>query len=519
MTLIDAAQVNDGVIESELAIVGTGAAGLALAREFAGTGIQVALLEAGGLRASRRAQADYRGRNTGRTNIGLATSRVRCFGGSTTVWGGQSRPLDPLDFEERDGIAWSGWPFDFAHLAPFYQRAQAFCQLGPFDYQPPPSLRIASDLLTTRLYQFSHPVNLAQVHRQAIEEAVNIRVYLNANLVSIQPDHDGSRVRELMVARGTGHPIPVRARCYVLACGGIENPRLLLANGLGNAHDLCGRTFMDHPYVFPGYVEPSRPGFPPEGWVIGGYPPVERQHSALGLPDRLIRSERLNGASLYLVRRARYKTSGAYWSPGGRALLHLIEIVQRREEADGRLGQDVSDLFSDLPNVVRTAWGRVQGLWDRDDVLAMRIAIEATPCRESRVRLGKTTDRWGIPRPELEWRLNDRDRAGYERLLEVLRAELPRLGLGRLVEHGRYDPDGWPSGMIGGKHHMGTTRMHPDPRLGVVDPDGRVHNMENLFLAGSSVFPTGGYANPTLTIAALAIRLADRLKATLRPGH
>jgi choline dehydrogenase-like flavoprotein len=247
---------------------------------------------------------------------------------------------------------------------------------------------------------------------------------------------------------------------------------------------------------------------------------VERQHAALGLADRLIHSERLNGASFYLVRRPRYKTSGAYWSPGGRALLHLIEVLQRREEVDGRLREDITHLLGDLPNVARAAWGRVHGLWDRDYVLAMRVAIEATPCRESRVRLGKTTDRWGIPRPELEWRLNDRDRAGYERLLEVFRAELSRLGLGRLVEHGRYEPDGWPSGMIGGKHHMGTTRMHQDPRHGVVDPDGRVHGMENLFVAGSSVFPTGGYANPTLTIAALAIRLADRLKATLRgPGH
>jgi choline dehydrogenase-like flavoprotein len=364
-------------------------------------------------------------------------------------------------------------------------------------------------------------VNLGAVHQESLRAADNISVYLNANLLAIEPDADGSGVGQLQVAAGTSR-VGVRAQHYVLACGGIENPRILLANRLGNRHDLVGRYFMDHPYIFPGYVEPDRHQTLPDDFVIQGYEGnqcTQAMHLALGLDERHIRTDDLNGTSAYLVRRPRYKTTAPYWSPGGQGLMHLVEVLQRREQLDGRLGRDLRQMLTDFPNLSRAAWGRLQGLWTSDDVPALRVAIEPTPSPESRVRLGGATDRWGVPRPEVHWRLNQRDRIGYERLLQALRTELPRVGIGRLVEHGGREPDGWAGGMIGGKHHMGTTRMHEDPRQGVVDADCRVHGMTNLFLAGSSVFPTGGYANPTLTIAALAIRLADRLKAGLRkPG-
>jgi choline dehydrogenase-like flavoprotein len=242
-------------------------------------------------------------------------------------------------------------------------------------------------------------------------------------------------------------------------------------------------------------------------------------HAAFSLSDRVIREEGLNGSSVYLLRRPRYKATAAYWSAGGRSLNHLIEILQHREHPDGRLRQDLKSIATDFTSVCRTGWDRIRGCFGKDHVLALRFALEATPCRESRVTLGRRKDRFGMPRVNVHWRLNDADKRGYERLLEVMRNEFPRLGLGRLVEHKQYDKDGWPSGMMGGKHHMGTTRMHKDPRKGVVDADCRVHGMSNLHIAGSSVFPTGGYANPTLTLVALAMRLADRLKARLNtPG-
>ncbi len=531
MAYIDTNRWLGDTIQADVAIVGAGAAGLALAREFTGTTIKVALIEAGDFKQRQADQSVYLGENTGRRNVATAFSRFRRFGGSTTRWGGQCRPLDAIDFEVRDGVKDSGWPFDYSDLEDYYRRAQAFCLLGPFAYDPADwpavtggPLLLESKLLQTRMYQFSHPTDLGLFYREELRSSTNVTVYLNANLIEIQSDAHATRITRLGLATGDRRTLQVEARVFVLACGGIENARLLLASnrvrpaGLGNDHDLVGRYFMDHPYFFPGYYQPARADLHRNAYVIEGYDQVgtrQRMHAAFTLSERVIRDEGLNGGSVYLVRRPRYKTITAYWSSGGRALNHLIEIVQRRDHSDGRLGQDVTQMAADFRNVCRTAFGRVRGWLGSDDVLALRVALEATPCRESRVTLGRQTDRFGMPRVQVDWRLNETDRRGYERLLEALRSEFRRLGLGQLVEHGLYDPDGWPGGMIGGKHHMGTTRMHPDPRQGVVDANCKLHGITNLYVAGSSVFPTGGYANPTLTIVALAIRLAKELKARL----
>src|SRR3989304_1029395 len=151
-------------------------------------------------------------------------------------------------------------------------------------------------------------------------------------------------------------------------------------------------------------------------------------HAAFGLSERVIRAEGLNGGSVYLLRRPRYKAVAPYWSPGGRAVNHLIELVQRRERSDGRLGQDLASIAADLPNVGRTAWGRLRGLKGGDPVLAVRVALEPTPCRESRVTLGQRTDRLGMRRVQVHWRLNDADKGGYEPLTQVLRSGVAGAG-------------------------------------------------------------------------------------------
>ncbi len=524
MSIANADRYQGRLIVADLAVVGCGAAGLAIAREFAGTGLRVAVIEAGTMRPRRRSQSEYRGRNTGRANFSTATSRFRCFGGSTSVWGGHCRPLDSLDFETRDAIPWSGWPFDWTHLQPYYHRAQSFCQVESVEFQQGPDSQLTSDWLEPRVYGLSNPVNLGATHQECLASADNVTVYLNANLLELESNSTGTVVTGLRLGRPGAQPLRVEASCYVLASGGIENARLLLASnrqrpgGLGNQHDLVGRFFTDHPYVSPGYLEPGPGDFPPGRCVLQSYEADQRDsdwHGAWGLCTHILREEGLNGACLYLVPRPKHKTTAPYWSRGGRAVTHLIEVLQGRDRLDGRLGDDLAALLGDLPNVLRTTGNRVAGFWNHNQVLGLRLALEATPCPESRVTLGPTRDRWSMPRVRVHWRLNQQDLRGYDRLLGVFRSEIARLGLGRVVEHGLRASDGWPAGMTGGKHHMGTTRMHHDPRQGVVDPDCRVHGMENLYVAGSSVFPTGGYANPTLTIAALTIRLADRLKDRL----
>ena len=533
MTFFDVRSNDAGQIDADLCIIGAGAAGIALAREYIGSGLRVVLIESGDFKYRHRTQFLYLGRNTGKQNFSTVFSRFRVFGGSTTRWGGQCRPLDPIDFERQEAIPYSGWPFDYEHIEPFYRRAQIVCNLGPYDYNPATwssrkhPTHVVGESLTTRAYQFSYPANFDEAYRHELERTSDIHVYLNANLVEIALQEDAKQVRHLVLATLDGHRTSLHAKAYVLACGGIENVRLLLASnrvahaGIGNEHDLVGRFFMDHAYFFPGYFEPGSPDFNVNDYVIQDYAKVgreQRSHLALSLDEETRRREGLNGAALYFVRRDKYKTQPEYMSRGGLALNHLIDVLRHRESPGQELVTDFANLLGGFGDAAKTMGRQLGSLSRRQLVSGIRVSLEMTPCRDSRVVLNDQKDRFGMPRINVHWQLNECDRRGYYRLMEVLRQEFSRLRLGEFVTHDRCDETGWPLAMTGGKHHMGTTRIHTDPRQGVVDPNCRVHGVGNLFIAGSSVFPTCGYANPTLTIVALAIRLADHLKSEFKVG-
>jgi choline dehydrogenase-like flavoprotein len=527
MTFHDARRLDVDSITADVCIVGGGAAGITIARELSRGSQRVMLLESGEFAFRHRTQLLYLGTNTGLPNYSTARSRLRRFGGSTTRWGGQCRPLDPIDFQVRDGIEDSGWPIDRDELEPWYRRAQAVCNLGPYDYSAtawepryPSALKMASRRLDTKVYQFSHPRDFGVVYRAELAAARNVDVYLNANAVEVETDEHGRAVTGVRVATFGGRNVRARARTYVLATGGIENARLLLASnrtctaGLGNAHDLVGRYFMDHAYFLSGYYLPSDPRYADSGYVIEDYDQVgseQKFHLAFALHEDLLRAERLNGSALYFVPRPQYKALPEYFSPGGKSFIHLVDVLRHSELPDRRFRRHLLNIARGYRDVGRTLARQAAGLVRPRRLIALRSVIETTPNRDSRVRLGARKDHFGMPRVEVDWRLNPMDQRGLQRLLTVMSEEFARLKLGTLVLDPALDDLGWHSSMTGGKHHMGTTRMHADPRRGVVDANCRVHGIGNLYVSGSSVFPTGGYANPTLTIVALAMRLADHL--------
>ena len=530
MPFIDARRFDRADIETDICIVGAGAAGIAMACEFVGTRLRVALMESGGFTFRHGPQLLYRGRNIGLPSFSIAKSRLRRFGGSTTQWAGQCRPLDPIDFETRDWIPRSGWPFGREVLDPYYSRAQQVCSLGPYDYRPETwkdaddgPLPIDSADLEARIYQFSQQPDFGIAYRDKLAKADNIDVLLNTNLVEIETQPPVHEISGLRFTTLGGRKLAVRARAYVLACGGIENPRLLLASnrvakrGIGNDHDLVGRHFMDHPFFFLGAFEPAESRFDRSFHVIEKYGAL-RVNAAFGLTEKRQREERLNGASVYFIRRARSKTFGSYFSPGGVAFARLIELARHSELPDGRMWRDIINATKGLSAVAATVARQAREAVRPDPVLVLRATVEPTPQPDSRIMLDEARDRLGVPRAKVDWRMSPDDQRGLDRLLDLMRTELPRMGLGRIVDETTTREDGWHASMSGGKHHMGTTRMHADPRCGVVDPDCRVHGISNLFIAGSSVFPTAGYANPTLTIIALALRLADYLKVAVQPA-
>jgi choline dehydrogenase-like flavoprotein len=525
----------DAEISCDICVIGAGAAGITLAREFLGHRVRMVLLESGDLEFRHRPQFLYIGENRGIDNYPTTHSRFRVFGGSTTRWGGQCRPLRPLDFERRPEIPHSGWPFGYDHLKPFYRRAQEVCNLGPFDYVPGSWLRrqdnpllFDSTQLDTIIYQFSYPSDFGQVYYEDLASATNLDVYLNANLTDIITTHDARQLSGVRATSFNNNRVHVTARHYVLACGGIENPRLLLncnlaaPRGLGNDHDLVGRFFMDHPYFMTGYFEPLNPRLDHNCYTIDDYRKVgieQKFHAAFSLKEDVLRDRGVNGAGLYFVRRPLYKTLAEYYTPAGKSFTHLVNILRHDDLPNRNFGLHLRNVLRRLDTVAVTLGRQVLHQVRPRRKLGLRAVLESTPNPDSRVTLTEKRDHFGMRRVRVDWRMNATDRSGFDCLIETLRNEFTRLDLGRLIEDESVDAGNWPNSMTGGKHHMGTTRMHADPKHGVVDGDCRVHSVANLYLAGSSVFPTGGFVNPTLTIIALAIRLADHLKTQLRDSQ
>jgi choline dehydrogenase-like flavoprotein len=529
MAFVDARSLDqDARIDADICIVGAGAAGIAIAREFIGGSLRVVLLESGDVDFRHRPQFLYLGESVGLEGSSAGRSRMRMFGGSTNCWGGQCRPLDPIDFEAREGAPYSGWPISFDALTPYYRRAQEVCHLGPYDYSPSSwvpdaghSLPLHQGDLETRIYQFGYPTKFGESYRTALSSASNVTVFLNANVLEIETDGQAREVTSLRVGTFNRKEIRVASKAFVLACGGLEVPRLLLASnrvaacGLGNRHDLVGRFFMDHPYFFMGYYEPSKPEYDRSVYVIEDYDLAgieQKFHASFTLGEALRRREGLNGASIYLVRRPGYKSLPEYFSKGGKSFGHIVEVLRHEELPNRRLGRHMWNALTGMTDVGLTLSRQVAEKFNPRPKLALRAVIDPTPDPDSRITLSHRRDYFGMPRVRMDWRLNPDDKRGLRRLIEVMHREFRSLDLGRLTEFPWGEPHEWHASMRGGKHHIGTTRMDRDPRKGVVDVDCLVHGHTNLYIAGSSVFPTAGYANPTLTIVALALRLADHLK-------
>lgn len=522
MTIVSASEIDPAAtLEADICIIGAGAAGIAMACALADSGLTITMLAGGGEQFRHRDQLLYHGRNVGRESFAPGKARFRMFGGSTTRWAGQCRPLDPVDFEPRSGLPDTGWPIAAETLEPWYRAAAAVCDLDDWRFDPPAMDSIApdGDVVPVR-YRHGRSVDFAVRYGQQLAEAERVTVCLDTHATEIA--QTGARVSHVSALGGDGRHLRFKARDYVLATGGIENARLLLAStsgyedGLGNENDLVGRYFMDHPFFFGGSLELA-PGLGPEAvGALEGYEQAgiaQRSHGAFALGEGPRRNEGMNGAAVFFVERAAHKSSEDFLSTGGVAMTRVLDVMMHRELPDGRLSRHLPALLAHPGEVARSTLERVRGAVSKRRTLAARFTLEALPNPESRIRLDpRRRDRFGMPHVTVDWRLSKADLRGLDRLRTGLSRLFADSGIGKLSLHGARDAEGFPASMEGGKHHMGTTRMSADPASGVVDPDCRMHGIENLFVAGSSVFPTGGYVNPTLTIVALALRLADHLR-------
>ncbi len=504
-------------LDVDVCIVGAGPAGVALAGELLGLGIRVCVLENGETWKTWRSQRLLGGESVGCPYPRLVVAAVSAFGGSSHHWGPywHSRPLDAVDFEAREAIPHSGWPFGRDHLTPYYRRAEQYFALRPFDYEATTRETDAASRLGVRPGQLvtgelQHGDIVYGREHDRLAAADDVQVILRAHVAElVGDDRDSGRIAGARALAARDSSFTVNARVTVLAAGGIGNARLLLLGnaehpaGIGNRHDLVGRFFMEHPAFRSGVVVPTDRAVLERRDLFAVFDQDAESVPIFAPSAEVLRERGLQNTYLILEPKPDVLATSEV-----RAALTLAQAI-RCQPLTRQFPGRVARAAIAAPAVAR-AW---RARRRTPDVFLVTVQAEQAPNPESRVTLSDKRNRLGIRKARLDWRLQPSDTASIRQAQELLQAELQGAGLGRM--HDLYG-DQSPPPLIGGLyHHLGTTRMHPDPRHGVVDPSGRVHDLRDLYVTGGSVFPTSGAANPTLTIVALALRLADELKRVL----
>ena len=474
--------------------------------------------------------------------------RLRRLGGSSAIWGGRCMPFDPIDFETRSYIPDSGWPISYDDLLPYYPKANAWAEAGQFSYDAQVALGPdAAPLIegfdsarvrTNGLERFSCPTDFGKRYAKRLRLAPRVRVLLGANCTAIKLDADGQAVRCVDVKTLAGLQFTVAAKATVMAAGGLETARLLLASrdvrpeGVGNGHDVVGRYYMCHiagnvgTLRLAGASKDVRHGY--ELSSDGIYCRRRLSVSAaeqrrLGLANAVARlhfpritdPSHRNGvlSGLFLARR-----------------LISYEYAKRLNDGHATAANYAQHLLNVVADPVDTAaflahWLRRRTLAqrkfpsvilrNRTNRFSLEMHGEQLPRADSRVTLAEQVDALGMPKLRVDWRYGQADIESIRHTLDVMAVEFSASNVGSF-EYNRstLEEDLMRFGAYGG-HHVGTARMGCDVRTSVVNSDCQVHGVRNLYVAGSAVFPTSSQANPTLTLLALSLRLAHRLSVKL----
>ncbi len=545
--IIDGTSIPSGTtLRASVCVVGAGPAGIAVARTLAASGLDVIVIESGGVQPMPEAQQLNRGLSIGYPYAPLVETRARGFGGSALAWdlempggrGAQYRPLEPFDLELRHWVPNSGWPISHEEIQRELAQAAEWCGLDAAEFRPREAQGFTEALEPPDFEAVLFRAGLATAHtKEPLEElarSTRITLVTARSAIELLTDQLGQQVVAIRAAGLDGRSMRVEAGIYVLAAGAIENARLLLVSaqgeraGIGNGHDLVGRFFMEHLHVWTGVVQ--------HGHISANesHPETSIGEEGVGLVRRKYalspRTQERHGvlSAVMMLRTRPWESSLAFLAHHG-PTPEAIEMITRDRPNVWKL-RWARSLLKERSAVPIWLWRHLQ--WrlaqqalpkdqQGSSCVVMYVHAEQQPNPDSRVVLSDEVDALGLRlmdpvcrRADLNWRLTEMDFSTLRTIQKLATNQLQSKGYGRVT--GRLRADGEIAGIGGGSHHMGTTRMSASPRSGVVDIDGKVHGVGNLYVAGSSVFPTVGYANPTLTIVALAIRLGKHLVNALK---
>lgn len=514
---------SNSAIHGAVCIVGSGPAGLTIAAELARMHHDILVIESGAVdREDAFSTALNAIENIGaRRELDPQKVRNRTLGGSSHTWSGRCTTLDSIDYESRDWVNCSGWPVAQQEMAPFLHKAAQHLGLKSMEYDEKlfedlklPE-RLEGDDIRPVFWQFSRqsardPDHVRFGPRFVQLKARNIRVLTNATVTNIATDEEGRIVRELEIATPEGVIHKVRGGIFILCGGGIENARLMLASnrtdprGVGNRKGLVGRYLMDHPRTVIGTFAPAAvPAIQPHLLLLR-HPSGARLQRGVSLSFAVQRRERLLNCAAWVTQ---HFAEDDVWS----ALRATRAGLGRKRVEQGRIALHHAD------QIASGVWDKValrRPLTRRYKQLDIDVLLEQNPDPDSRITLADTKDALGVPVSKIDWRIGEMERRTVMRLGHAIHdalasAGLPTASLPKWIRERRPEDAVFQDVA----HPIGTTRMAKSENDGVVDPNGKVFGIDNLYIAGSSVFPTGGHANPTLMIVALALRLAERLSS------
>ncbi len=539
---------SDSVETCDVCIVGSGPAGYAVATALRGYGLDVVVLESGGLNSvTGPHNLSMLGADSSEFAGHFHPSR-RQVGGNASAWYIQAgkghrwirlAALTEADLAGAAGGDTEGWPLAYDEYRQWVERAGELFDLPQGCVLAPPPNGFDGEFPApgqeTRLYRFGDADRLLANMLELYEKSPEIRLISRAYATEILPSETGDDIRAVVFATEPGRSHQVRAKTYVLAGGGIAIPQLMLASrsvqpeGVGNQNDTVGRWLMDHPLIAGGDVYPSDP-------ALFRSAAIYDLHENDGAPymgfltatqDVQTKTGQIAVSSLFFAREAGWKVKieNKRHKQGVAAALTILAAIREKRIPplsaffnvligfDGVIVRLLERYDRNAPaSLTRGGWSRdTKRKFDRFEVLQI---VEQRPRRENRITLSAERDAFGVPKAKLDWHWNDEDALAVMRAQDALAAEFEASGCGRYhVQRDHGKPVVYSASA---RHFMGTTRMSNDPKNGVVDANCRVHGLANLFIVSSSVFPTGGYANPTLSITALGLRLGEHLLQLLQ---
>jgi choline dehydrogenase-like flavoprotein len=536
VTVVRASDLSENQrIDSDVCICGGGPAGLTLARELTDKGYDVCVVESGEEQPSVEAQALTELETAG---LPLRTDfihRVRAIGGTSNIWSGRCSALDPIDFEERPWVAGSGWPIPYQEYERYLEPASRLLGLPGLvaTVHPRDALNVVSAKPAVSTQQVGIECKLAlwarkparfwPLFKAQLETAKRCRIFLGTTVTELHLNAQGVRVESMSASSCRGKTIQLHARYFVLAMGGLENARSLMLTAEKDRRaclprESLGRYYMDHPKTVCGAIYLHNPMLLPH--LVGRRPLSDGICQPLiGLTSEVQRRERLLNAHVNLEP----GYSDAMASTYGKAA-ELLKRLLKRGHVGSRLDftrfesrQDFIYQLTPEELMPFALFRAMHGVRRATRASRKHVTIvnhcEQVPDRKSRIMLDQRKDAFGNQMIRLHWRSSQEEKHTLITLQRKIGHFLEERDIGKLCS----DPTELATAdYTDAAHHIGGTRMSLNSRSGVVDPNLKVHGMANLYVCGSSVFPTGGSANPTWSILAFALRLADHLDTVVR---